>query len=174
MVLIGIGSNLAAPPFGSAQDTASAAMVQLPAHGVTIVLQSRWYLSQPVPPSDQPWYVNGVAAVETRLAPAALLACLLALETRFGRRRGVPNAARPLDLDLLDYDGRQCDSERLTLPHPRLHERRFVLAPLAEIAPQWRHARLGLTSAELLLRLPADHPVCPLGAPGDAAATPRR
>ena len=130
MILVGIGSNLAAPRFASPQTTASAALAQLPALDVAVVRCSRWYLSQPVPPSDQPWYVNAVALVETRLAPAALLAALLALEDRFGRRRGAPNAARTLDLDLLDYDGRQSATQRLTLPHPRLHERRFVLAPL--------------------------------------------
>src|SRR5258707_4089023 len=108
MILVGIGSNLAAPRFRSPQDTARAAVAQSPAIGVAVVRCSRWYLSEPVPPSDQPWYVNAVAVVETRLAPAALLAALLALEARFERRRGAPNAARTLDLDLLDYDGRQC------------------------------------------------------------------
>ena len=170
MILIGIGSNLAAPPFGSPEDTVSAAVAQLPAIGTLVVLRSRWYLSEPVPPSDQPWYVNGVAAVETRLTPAALLTALLALETRFGRRRSTPNAARTLDLDLLDYDGRLCASKHLTLPHPRLHERRFVLAPLAEIAPGWRHPRLGVSASELLLRLAPGHPVYALGDP----ATPRQ
>ncbi len=166
MILIGIGSNLAAPQFGSPQETASAAVARLPAIGALVVRCSRWYLSQPVPPSDQPWYVNGVAAVETRLAPAALLAALLALEARFERRRGVPDAARTLDLDLLDYDGRQCATERLVLPHPRLHERRFVLAPLAEIAPDWRHPRLAMTATELLLRLPVGQAIHPLGYQG--------
>jgi 2-amino-4-hydroxy-6-hydroxymethyldihydropteridine diphosphokinase len=163
VILIGIGSNLAAPQFGSPQETARAAVAQLPAVGVAVVRCSRWYLSQPVPPSDQHWYVNGVAAVETGLDPAALLAALLALEARFGRRRGVPNAARTLDLDLLDYDGRQSETERLVLPHPRLHERRFVLAPLAEIAPHWRHPRLAMTATELLHRLPPGQPVRALG-----------
>ena len=166
MILIGIGSNLAAPAFGSPEATVNAAMAQLPAIGVSVVLRSRWYRSAPVPPSDQPWYVNGVAAVETRLTPAALLAALLLLEGRFGRRRSVPNAARTLDLDLLDYDGRKSASERLTLPHPRLHERRFVLAPLAEIAPDWRHPRLGMNAKELVCRLAPDGPVC---APGEKA-----
>ena len=165
MILIGIGSNLAAPAFGSPEDTVSAAVAQLPAVGIRVVLRSRWYRSAPVPPSDQPWYVNGVAAVETRLTPTALLAALLLLETRFGRRRSVPNAARTLDLDLLDYDGRQSASERLTLPHPRLHERRFVLAPLAEIAPDWRHPRRGVSAKELLRRLAPGDPVCALGEP---------
>jgi 2-amino-4-hydroxy-6-hydroxymethyldihydropteridine diphosphokinase len=165
VILIGIGSNLAAPQFGSPQDTASAAVAQLPAIGALVVRCSRWYLSQPVPPSDQPWYVNAVALVATRLAPAALLAALLALESRFERRRGLPNAARTLDLDLLDYDGRQSQTERLVLPHPRLHERRFVLAPLAEIAPHWRHPLLAMTATELLLRLPPGQPIRVLGDP---------
>ena len=165
MILIGIGSNLAAPPWGSPEETVTAAVAQLPAIGVAVVLRSRWYRSAPVPPSDQPWYVNGVAAVETWLAPMALLTELLLLEARFGRRRSAPNAARTLDLDLLDYNGRRCTSERLTLPHPRLHERRFVLAPLAEIAPDWRHSRLGLTASELLRRLPPGDAVCALGNP---------
>ena len=163
MILVGIGSNLAAPHFGSPRKTASAALAQLPAIGVAVVRCSRWYLSQPVPPSDQPWYVNGVALVETRLGPAALLSALLALEARFGRRRGVANAARTLDLDLLDYDGRRFAMERLLLPHPRLHERRFVLAPLAEIAPDWRHPRLAISASELLRRLPPGQPIRALG-----------
>jgi 2-amino-4-hydroxy-6-hydroxymethyldihydropteridine diphosphokinase len=112
-----------------------------------------------VPPSDQPWYVNGVASVETALAPLALLEALLAVEAGFGRRRSVPDAARTLDLDLLDYDGRLCATATLELPHPRLHERRFVLAPLCDIAPEWRHPRLGLTAAELLARLPLGQPI---------------
>ena len=97
----------------------------------------------------------------------ALLEALLAVEAGFGRRRGVPNAARTLDLDLLDYDGSQCSSERLVLPHPRLHERRFVLAPLAEIAPQWRHPRSGKTAAGTAGRLPpGQQPVRALADPG--------
>ena len=163
MILVGIGCNLAAPGFASPQDTAAAALGALPAAQIAVLRCSRWYQSQPVPPSDQPWYVNAVAAVETRLDPAALLAALLAIEIRFGRQRGAPNAARTLDLDLLDYNGRQCETPRLVLPHPRLHERRFVLAPLAEIAPDWRHPRLAMSASELLLRLPPGQPVRPLG-----------
>ena len=170
MILVGIGSNLAAPRFGSPEDTASVAVARLPAIGIAVVRCSRWYLSEPVPPSDQPWYVNAVAVIQTRLGPAALLAALLGLEARFGRRRGVANAARTLDLDLLDYDGRRSATKRLTLPHPRLHERRFVLAPLAEIAPHWRHPRLGATASELLRRLP---PGQPIRAAGDRRAAHR-
>jgi 2-amino-4-hydroxy-6-hydroxymethyldihydropteridine diphosphokinase len=163
VILVGIGSNLAVSRFGSPRRTASAAVAQLPELGVAVVRCSRWYLSQPVPPSDQPWYVNAVAVVETRLGPGALLGTLLALEARFGRRRGVANAARTLDLDLLDYDGRRSATGHLVLPHPRLHERRFVLAPLAEIAPRWRHPLLAMTARELLRRLPPGQPIRALG-----------
>ena len=163
MIVVAIGSNLAAPGYDSPLDTAEAAVAALPGSGVAVMRRSRWHLSEPVPPSDQPWYVNAVLIVETALRPLPLLDCLLAVEERFGRRRGAPNAARTLDLDLLDYDGRHCETERLLLPHPRLHQRRFVLAPLAEVAPRWRHPGLGLSAAALLARLPPGQPVRALG-----------
>jgi 2-amino-4-hydroxy-6-hydroxymethyldihydropteridine diphosphokinase len=159
MILVGIGSNLPAPGYATPQDTARAAVAALPTIGVALIAASPWYLSEPVPASDQPWFANGVVAVTTELRPTALLGRLLALEARFGRERGARDAARTLDLDLLDYDGRQCSTETLKLPHPRLHKRRFVLAPLCDIAPEWRHPRLGLTAAELLAQLPPGQPI---------------
>ena len=136
-----------------------AAVAQLPAIGVAIVARSPWYLSEPVPASDQPWFINGVVEIATELPPPELLARLLALEAQFGRERGARDAARTLDLDLLDYDGRECSTPDLVLPHPRLHERRFVLAPLCDIVPDWRHPRFGLTAAELLAGLPPGQPI---------------
>jgi 2-amino-4-hydroxy-6-hydroxymethyldihydropteridine diphosphokinase len=159
VILIGIGSNLAFAPANSPHATAEGAVAVLPGIGVRVLVRSGWYLSEPVPASDQPWFVNGVALVASDLVPEALLDGLLRLETQFGRTRSTPNAARTLDLDLLDYDSRQCESPTLILPHPRLNQRRFVLEPLREIVPDWRHPRLGLSVAELIDRLPPGQPV---------------
>jgi 2-amino-4-hydroxy-6-hydroxymethyldihydropteridine diphosphokinase len=95
----------------------------------------------------------------TGLAARDLLAVLQVVEGQFGRVRGKRNAARVLDLDLLDYQGQVIDTASLVLPHPRLHQRRFVLVPLAEIAPDWRHPLSGLTAEQLLSRLAAKQPV---------------
>lgn len=159
MILIGIGSNLAAPPAKTPLETAQAALPALAAPHLEPVACSSWYESAPVPASDQPWFVNAVALISTDREPEVLLALMLAVEARFGRVRGERNAARTLDLDLLDYDGLIIDTPNLNLPHPRLHERRFVLEPLCEIAPHWRHPRLRLTASELLARVPIDQTV---------------
>ena len=137
MIFVGIGSNLAAPGYSSPQNTAEASLAALPGIGTVLCARSSWYGSEPVPASDQPWFINAVVEIGTELPAPELLARLLALEARFGRERSVPDAARTLDLDLLDYDGFRCSTPDLVLPHPRLHERRFVL-----------------TVAELLARLP--------------------
>ena len=159
MILIGIGSNLAAPPAKTPLGTAQAALPALAAPHLHPFACSSWYESAPVPESDQPWFVNAVALIETDRDPEVLLRLMLDVEARFGRVRGERNAARTLDLDLLDYDGLLIDTPELTLPHPRLHERRFVLEPLCDIAANWRHPRLGLTAAELLARLPSGQTV---------------
>src|SRR5947209_20474295 len=99
MILIGVGSNLASAQYATPIETATAAVAALPSIGVQVLARSHWYLSQPVPASDQPWFVNGVASITTALEPPALLDRLLALETRFGRIRGLPSADRTLDLD---------------------------------------------------------------------------
>jgi 2-amino-4-hydroxy-6-hydroxymethyldihydropteridine diphosphokinase len=159
MIIVGIGSNLAASGYASPLDTGLAALDALAAPHLHPVACSPWYESAPVPASDQPWFANAVALVETEREPEFVLDWLLAVEKRFGRVRGERNAARTLDLDLIDYDGLILDTPRLVLPHPRLHERRFVLAPLCDLAPGWRHPLLGRTAADLLARLPAGQPV---------------
>jgi 2-amino-4-hydroxy-6-hydroxymethyldihydropteridine diphosphokinase len=159
LILIGIGGNLDSPRWGPPRETLSAALAAFEGEGVTIVARSAWYRSEPVPPSDQPWFVNAVAAVETGLGANDLLALMQAIEIRFGRVRSARNAARVIDLDLLDHRGERVETPSLTLPHPRLHRRRFVLEPLAEIAPGWRHPLLGMTARQLLDRLADEQPV---------------
>jgi 2-amino-4-hydroxy-6-hydroxymethyldihydropteridine diphosphokinase len=161
-ILIGIGANLPSGT-GSPRATCEAALAALEAAGVRVVRRSRWYESAPVPASAQPWYVNGVAAVETGLDPAALLALLHRIEDRFGRERAERNAARVLDLDLLAYGRRVSDGPAPPLlPHPRLAERAFVLLPLAEVAPDWTDPRDGRGVAALIAALPAAQVARPL------------
>ena len=154
MILIGVGANLPSA-HGLPRATCEAALSELERRDVAVVRRSRWYESAPIPPSDQPWFVNGVAAVATALSPHALLALLHDVERAFGRVRGAPNAARTLDLDLLAYDDTVlAEPDGLALPHPRMLERAFVLQPLAEIAPEWRHPVAQASAAELAARLP--------------------
>ncbi len=162
MILIALGGNLESPLWGPPRATLEAALQALQSEGIRLLLRSRFYLCAPVPPSDQPYFVNAVAALDTPLAAAPLLVRLLALETRLGRTRGARNAARILDLDLLDHDGAVIQTPFLELPHPRLEKRRFVLLPLAEIAPFWRHPLSGLSALELLALLPPGESVEPL------------
>lgn len=129
---IALGSNLGDPK--AQLRAAIAALDELPQ--TRLMAASSLYRSAPLGNADQPDFVNAVAQLSTGLAPQALLAALLDLEQRFGRERSFRNAPRILDLDLLLYDA-QCIAEPgLAVPHPRMHERAFVLAPLLEIAPE--------------------------------------
>lgn len=159
MILVAIGSNLPTP-HGSPRANCEAALAALDREGVRVVKRSRWYRTPPWPASEtgrQPWYVNGVAAIETALGPEALLAVLHRVEAAMGRRRGpdTVNAARPIDLDLIDYDG-VVRAVAPVLPHPRLEGRAFVLRPLADVAPDWSYPVTGQPLAALLAALPAD------------------
>lgn len=157
-IFIGAGANLAHPTYGSARATLEAAFRELGRRGVQVLRVSPWYRTAPVPASDQPWYQNAVIEVATDLGPDKLLATLHEVEEAFGRVRTVANAARMIDLDLLDFRGEIAAESlgRATLPHPRLAVRGFVLRPLADLAPAWRHPVTGETIQALLAALPFD------------------
>jgi 2-amino-4-hydroxy-6-hydroxymethyldihydropteridine diphosphokinase len=154
-ILIAFGANLPSRKYGSPRETCLAALAALETRGVKILRRSPFYESAPVPISDQPWYVNGVALVETALAPEALLALLHELEREFGRERREQNEARVMDLDLIAYGRRVQDAAPPILPHPRMSDRAFVLLPLRDIAPGWVHPVSGWTVEQLAEALPA-------------------
>lgn len=114
-------------------------MARFAAAGVAIIERSSWWTSAAWPDVTQPSFVNGVVIVERRLPPRSLMAFLIGLEAAFGRIRGEANAPRTLDLDLIAYGRLAMSAPGLALPHPRAEERRFVMGPLAQIAPDWRH-----------------------------------
>jgi 2-amino-4-hydroxy-6-hydroxymethyldihydropteridine diphosphokinase len=150
-VFIALGANIPSVA-GSPAKTFQAALRALEQAGLEPVSVSPFYETTAWPDPSDPPFLNAVAGFKTRLQAFALLTLLHEVETGFGRKRSVANAARTLDLDLLDYGGR-VEEGRVTLPHPRIAQRRFVLEPWATLAPDWRHPVTGLTVAEMLTAL---------------------
>lgn len=173
MILIGLGANLPDEQGQSPEaivEAAIAAVGRIP--GISFKARSRLWRSAPVPASDQPWFVNAVMAVERQedgdLRPGAvkLLWALHGIEAAFGRVRRERWEARVLDLDIIAFGDRVAEPEwpsGLELPHPRLAERAFVLRPLAEIAPGWRHPATGATVEEMIAALDPAQSCEPLG-----------
>lgn len=147
-MVVALGSNLAGR-YGSSEALLEAALARFPAVGLKILRRSSWWRSAAWPDPMGPEYRNGVALVEASAGPGEVLAALLRIEAALGRERDARNAPRTLDLDLIAHGRTVLDTPDLTLPHPRAHERLFVMGPLAEIAPGWVHPALGRAAAEL-------------------------
>ena len=151
-VYIGIGSNLGEKHKNCLR--AIEMIEQIP--GCKPIKQSDLYLTKPVGVEDQDWYVNGVMSLKTDLPPQDLLNHLMSIEEKMGRVRRERWESRIIDLDILFFGQQIINEKNLTVPHPRLHFRRFVLVPMTQIAPDLTHPSLGLTMAELLGKCPDD------------------
>ena len=146
--MVALGANLPASGAASVEEGLEQALASFSDAGLKLVKRSSWWRSAAWPDPRDPPFLNGVAIVRTPLSPERVLSVLHRLEDEAGRVRAEPNAPRPLDLDLIAY-GRRVQTGPPTLPHPRADARRFVMAPLAQIAPGWRHPVLGATAAAL-------------------------
>ena len=155
MILIALGSN-SNGPWGTPGETVAEALRRLNAGGIRVRRASRLLVTAPFGVTDQPDFVNAVAEVDTALPPDGLRKRLHIIERLAGRRRTLRWGPRTLDLDLLDYHGLIRPAPPPVLPHPGIAERIFVLAPIAEIAPQWRHPETRLTAAAMLKKLDPD------------------
>ncbi len=147
---IGIGSNLG----DRRQNCLKAIEMMERIPGCELSGRSDWYLTKPVGTKGQEWYVNGVVSLSTKIAPQNLLRNLLAIEAEMGRVRKERWESRIIDLDILLYGHEIIHEENLTVPHPLMHMRKFVLVPLVQMDPNLIHPSLGVSMAELLLKIP--------------------
>ncbi len=149
MIYVALGANVPSL-VGPSAVTLRKAIEALPVYGIRVVEISPFYLTPAWPNPSDPAFVNAVVEVRSKLGPSELLRALLSIEKSFGRVRKDKWEPRCLDLDLVDYGGLVSDDAQLMLPHPRAHERNFVLKPLSVIAPHWRHPDTGERIADLL------------------------
>jgi len=164
-IIVALGANLPGPS-GAPIETLTSAVASLPTEGLPVIAVSGWWRSAAWPDSRDPDYINGVALVEATLPPHAALTALQRIEARHGRTRAGANAPRTLDLDLIAHGRTILHAPDLVLPHPRAAERLFVMGPLAEIAPLWRHPVHGRTATELAAAAVVGADSTPLAPPG--------
>jgi 2-amino-4-hydroxy-6-hydroxymethyldihydropteridine diphosphokinase len=147
-IYVSLGSNL-----GDRDANLRVARERFHTAALRLVRESSIYETEPRDLPGQPWFLNQVIEVETPLFPRELLTTLQGIEREMGRQRGIPKGPRTIDLDILLFGDAVITTPDLEIPHPRLAERRFVLEPLAELAPELRHARTRLTVREMLARV---------------------
>jgi 2-amino-4-hydroxy-6-hydroxymethyldihydropteridine diphosphokinase len=157
MIIVALGSNMPGP-WGQPRDMVQEALIQLNHFPLKLVTSSQLIETPPFGRENQPNFVNALAVLETHLSPQSLLWLLHKIERKGGRQRGLRWGPRTLDLDLLDYHGRILNQPRqqlstLVLPHPGITYRKFILAPLREIAPAWKHPVTHQSAQQLLLQL---------------------
>ena len=145
LIYLSLGSNL-----GDRAENLERAIAALPEAGVRVLRRSSLYETEPVDFLAQPWFLNCVVEAETSLMPRQLLHALQGIERAFGSRKLVARGPRIIDLDILFYGASVIRTNEMEIPHPRMAERRFVLVPLADLAPGLRHPVLGATIAELI------------------------
>ncbi len=147
MIYLSLGSNV-----GDRASNLRRAIAALAEKGVRVRRESSVYETEPVDYLEQPWFLNCVVEAETELAPLPLMQAMRQIEAEMGSRKEVPRGPRLMDLDILLYGEEKISLPELEVPHPRMHLRRFVLVPLAEIAPLAMHPVMGVSTAELLAR----------------------
>ena len=159
-VIVALGCNDKGP-WRDCREALEAALARFRSEGIDVVMRSSWWRSDAWPDPGDPPFLNGVVIVRTAHDPHALMAALGRIEEAFGRRRGAANAPRTLDLDLIAYGRLSGDLDGLIVPHPRAAERRFVMGPLAEIAPGWEHPAGG-RAADLADAAPVGQDASPM------------
>lgn len=155
-ILIGVGSNMGCAEAEMPLALCQKALALLSHRGIRVTARAPWYLTAPVPASAQAWYCNSVWRAQCQLPLEQVMKDLLDIEASFGRQRTIPNDARELDLDMLASGSLVLDGgpeNLLIIPHPRLHRREFVLRPMVDIAPNWRHPHFAKTAKQMLVDL---------------------
>ena len=152
-IIIGIGGNIKSDDGSHPIHVAMKAIKRFEDYSIKVIKQSSWYVSEPIPKSDQPNFFNCIVFANTILNELNVLKALHKIEYALGRRRKIVNEARVIDLDLIDYSNKILTNKKIIIPHPRAHKRRFVMEPLAELDPNWVHPILKADVSTILKKL---------------------
>ena len=152
-IIIGVGGNIYSEDGSHPIEVCTNAINTLVDYSINVEKQSKWYSSEPIPKSNQPNFFNCVILARSELNEYDVLKSLHEIEKKFGRKRNQINEARTIDLDLIDHSSKVIQNNKITLPHPRAHIRKFVMGPLGEIFPKWIHPILKVNVLQILKTL---------------------